>query len=103
MGWVQAGEPLHDGLLVLSVTFLTMSLHLFLELTLCLADSMPFIKGITDTISVPSGRFVNNVQVPPIDPVDVNRFEVAFNSPNLVHVILQSTTILPLHLTTTIH
>ena len=51
---------------------------------------MPFIKGITDSISGSSSKPAINVQIPPINPVDVKRFELAFNGANPVLGILDS-------------
>lgn len=48
---------------------------------------MPFIKGITDSIS---SRPAINAQIPPINAVDVERFQVAFDSANPVLGILDS-------------
>ena len=49
---------------------------------------MPFIKGITDTITGPSRGPAP--QIPSINPVDVERFQVAFRGANPVHGILDS-------------
>jgi len=51
---------------------------------------MPFIKGITDSISSSSSRPAINTQIPPINTVDVEQFQVAFNGANPVLGILDS-------------
>ena len=51
---------------------------------------MPFIKGITDSISDSSSRPAINAQIPLINTVDVERFQVAFNGANPVLGILDS-------------
>jgi len=49
---------------------------------------MPFIKGITDTVAGPSTKPANNTQIPPINPVDVERFKASFSGASPVHGIL---------------
>ena len=55
--------------------------------TIFLAGPMPFIKGITDSIS---DRPAINPQIPPINTLDVERFQVAFNGANPILGILDS-------------
>jgi len=51
---------------------------------------MPFIKGITDPIAGSSSRSAINSQVPPINAVDIERFQVAFNDANPILGTLDS-------------
>jgi len=89
MGWVQAGQPLHEDLLAsgaLSFDYV----YFLCKPSTCLAGPMPFIKGITDSISGSSSRPAIDVQIPPINPMDIYRFELAFNGANPVLGILNS-------------
>ena len=89
MGWVQAGEPLHEDLLA-SGALLFDYVYFLCKLKHFLAGPMPFIKGITDSISGSSSTPAINAQIPPINPMDVHRFELAFNGANPVLGILDS-------------
>ena len=51
---------------------------------------MPCIKGITDSISGSSTTPAIEAQIPLINPMDVNRLELAFNGANPVFGILDS-------------
>ena len=93
MGWVQAGQPLHEDLLasgVLSSDYVVYFLG-FQKLSICLAGPMPFIEGITDSIQSGALSIPDiNVQIPLINAVDVERFQVAFNGANPVLGTLDS-------------